>query len=401
MRTLDLTVFALHAVGRQRLRSALLVVAVAIGITAVMSLTALGEGARRYVINEFSSLGTNLLIVVPGRNETTGGAPPLLGETPRDLTLDDAIALTRTRLISRIAPVNVGSAAVSVGSRERDSLVLGTTKSFTEIRQLTLSTGRFLPDADMRRASPVCVIGSTLRDELFGASTAVGNWLRIADRRFRVIGVLETSGQSLTVDLDNVVIIPVASAQRLFNTNSLLRILVEVPQVATLDKAEHSIIRTIRDRHDGEDDITVIAQDALLSTFDKLFLVLTLGVGGIAAISLAVSGILIMNVTLVSVSQRKYEIGLLKALGASRDTIRTLFVVEAVLISLAGILLGLAVGVAIVQFAAIGFPQFPLATPSWAALAAIGIALGTGIIFAVIPAGRAARMDPVQALGGH
>ena len=180
-----------------------------------------------------------------------------------------------------------------------------------------------------------------------------------------------------------------------------LRILVEVPQVATLDKAEHIIIRTIRDRHDGEDDITVIAQDALLSTFDKLFLVLTLGVGGIAAISLAVSGILIMNVTLVSVSQRKYEIGLLKALGASRDTIRTLFVVEAVLISLAGILLGLAVGVAIVQFAAIGFPQFPLATPSWAALAAIGIALGTGIIFAVIPAGRAARMDPVQALGGH
>jgi putative ABC transport system permease protein len=361
----------------------------------------LGEGARRYISGEFVSLGTNLLIVFPGRNELSGGLPPLLGETPRDLTLDDARALLRSARIDRVAPLVVGVAPVSFGRLEREVTVIGTTADFGAIRQLAVSRGRFLPPGEMGRASPVVVMGPKLRDELFGKQRAVGRWARIGDRRFRVIGILETRGQSLGMDLDDIALVPVASAQALFNAPSLVRIFVAGRSRTDMDRARQVIRDIIRERHEGEEDITVVKQDALLNTFDRILTALTFTVGGIAAVSLVVAGVLIMNVTLVAVSQRTEEIGLLTAIGATPRLIRLLFLSEAGLLSLLGSGGGMVLGLSLVWLGRRLYPSIPFAAPVWAIAGSLIVALLAGLLFALLPAGRAARLDPVIALAGH
>jgi putative ABC transport system permease protein len=398
MRLQDLLQFSTRSLRGAPRRTLLMLLAMAIGVGSVMILTALGEGARRYVVNEFSQLGTHLLIVLPGRSETTGGAPPLMGETPRDLTLDDAMALLRNRPIEQIAPITVGSAPVSYGERERDVNILGSTAELFTVRQLEMQTGSFLPPGDPSRGSAVAVLGHKLKQELFGNQRAVGSWVRISDRRFRVIGILTDEGESLGTDLSDIAIIPVASAQSLFNTTSLFRIVVQAKTREAIPQAEKAILATIRERHDGEDDVTVITQDAMLTTFDEIFRALTYTVAGIAGISLSVAGILIMNVMLVSVSQRTEEIGLLKALGSPAPQVARLFLTEAALLSLSGALAGILVAVAGVWVLERIFPDFPLFIPLWSLIAALGVSICTGLLFGVLPARRAAALDPVLAL---
>jgi putative ABC transport system permease protein len=379
-----------------------MLIAMAIGVAAVLMLTALGEGARRYVADQFASLGTNLIIVIPGRAETAGVTPStLMGETPRDLTLDDAMALTRSYRVRRIAPINVGSAEARWKSRGRDVTVFGTTNELLALRHWKMAKGRFLPDTDIDIASPVCVIGTKIRDELFGAQPALGQWMRLGDRRFRVIGILGSEGRSIGVDVQEAVMIPVASAQQLFNTPSLFRILVEARTREAIEPVKQFIIDTLKARHQGEEDVTVITQDAVLATFDRIFNALTYAVGGIAAISLFVAGILIMNVMLVAVSQRTAEIGLLKALGAAPRQIVALFLAEAFLLSLLGALLGLLLGELGSMVVRELFPALPAYPPVWATVTALLVALTTGILFSLLPARRAARLDPVLALSGR
>ncbi len=398
MRAGDVLGYGLRAILGYRLRSVLMLLAMAIGVAAVVVLTALGEGARRYVVEQFASLGTHLLIVLPGRSETTGGPPPLFGETPRDLTLSDALALLRAPEVRAVAPIVVGSAPISWRGLEREGTVLGSTAELYTLRHLHLARGRFLPAGDPTRGAPVCVLGDKVKQELFANRQALGQWVRIGTWRFRVIGVLAPRGQSLGVDIGEVAIIPVASAQALFNTASLFRVLVQARSREAILGAKQAIREIIRTRHEGEDDITVITQDALLKTFQRIFQALTFTVGGIAAISLVVAGILIMNVMLVAVSQRTAEIGLLKALGASAGQVMALFLGEAAMLSALGAAVGLGVALAGVLAIARLFPDFPVSAPAWALAAAPGIALATGLAFGVLPAHRAARLDPVSAL---
>ncbi len=398
MRALDIFRFAARASGGNRLRTALMLLAMAIGVASVITLIALGEGARSYVTGQFASLGTHLLIVLPGRFETTGGPPPLLGETPRDLTLADATALSRSTAVRRIAPIVVGSAPVSRGALERETTILGTTSDLLPVRQLSMAQGDFLPPGEGVRAAAVCVLGAKTRRELFGQQSPLGEWLRVGERRFRVIGVLAPKGQSIGTDMSDVVIVPVAAAQALFNTESLFRILVQATGREAVTRAKTALLAILKERHEGEDDVTVITQDALLATFDRILRALTLAVAGIAAISLGVAGILIMNVMLVAVSQRRSEIGLLKALGAPPRQILALFLTESALLSLCGALLGLAVATLGVLTMERFFPDFPLPVPPWAIAAATIVALAAGLIFGVLPARRAARLDPVEAL---
>lgn len=401
MRLADIITMSSRAVFGYRMRSVLILLGIAIGVSAVILLAALGDSARRYVTGEFASLGTNLVIVLPGRSETTGGPPPMMGETPRDLTIDDALALSRSVNINEFAPVMVGTAPVSWQGLEREVMVVGSTAAMQTVRKLELGQGRFLPKGDPQRANSFCVIGEKLRHELFGADKALGQWLRIADRRFRVIGVLAGGGVSIGVDFDDMVIVSVASTQSLFDSPSLFRILVEAKSPQLMQAAANDIRRIIKDRHEGEDDVTIITQDSVVATFDKIFSALTIGVAGIAAISLFVSGILIMNIMLVAVSQRRVEIGLLKALGASTQQVRTLFVAEAALLSFCGTLLGLVLGMLATEVIQRMYPTVSISAPLWAILAATGIALATGIIFGVLPAQRAARLDPIMALAKH
>jgi putative ABC transport system permease protein len=398
MRVTDVFRFGWDAVRGYRTRSALMLVAMAIGVAAVVVLTALGEGARRFVTGEFASLGTHLLIVLPGRSETTGGHPPMLGETPRDLTVDDALALLRDRNVRRIAPIMVGAAPASWRAREREITVLGTTADFIAVRHLRVVQGRNLPARNPRRASPVCLLGSKVRDELFGAESALGQWLRIGDRRFRVAGVLESEGRSIGVDVEELVVIPVGSAEALFNNASLFRILVEARSRETIALAKESIENIIRSRHEGEDDVTVITQDAVVATFDRILRALTYTVGGIAAVSLAVAGILIMNVMLVAVSQRTAEIGLLKALGATSGRIQRLFLAESALLSTLGAGIGLALGLVLCYGLGRLYPQLHFQPPLWAVAAALGTALGSGLLFGLLPARHAAALNAVDSL---
>lgn len=399
MRVTDTLLYSVNALSRHRVRTALILVAMSIGVAAIIILTSLGQGAQRYVQGEFASLGTNLIIVLPGRNETTGGAPMMfIGETPRDLTLDDAQALKYHPNVRRVAPLVVGQAGVSYGGKEREVPILGSTAEFMKIRHWQLAQGKFLPKSDIDRASPVCVIGIKVKRELFGPENALGEWIRIGDRRFRVIGVLASEGRSIGLDVQELAIIPAASAQALFNTPSVFRILVEAKTRESIPAVIQHVEQTIAERHQGERDVTVITQDSVLATFDRILGALTLTVGGIAAISLVVAGILIMNVMLVSVSQRTNEIGLLKALGSPQRQITLLFLTEAFLLSSVGAILGVTFG----QSAswAIGriYPALPLGAPMWALISSVIVAIGTGLLFAALPARRAARLDPVEAL---
>lgn len=401
MRLADTLHAASAALTAHRSRSWLTLLAVAFGTTAVVMLSALGEGARRFVLDEFTSLGTHLLIVFPGRNETTGGPPPLLGETPRDLTLADALELLRSTRIERVAPLSIGSAPVSAGGLSREVNVLGTTSDFLDVRHLELAAGRFLPPGDPERASPVAVLGQTLARELFGNANPVGRVVRIGDWRFRVVGLLASGGVSLGDDLGDLAVIPVASAQALFDNPALFRVLAQATGREALDAAADDIRTIVRARHEGEDDITVITQDAMLSTFDRILGALTLAVAGIAAISLTVAGVLIMNVMLVAISQRTAEVGLLKALGARESQVLGLFLAEALLLAGAGTLAGILLAYGGLWLVNTQLETFKLVAPAWAPLAAAGISLGTGLLFGILPARRAARLDPVLALSGR
>jgi putative ABC transport system permease protein len=399
MRAADLFGFAWQVLRGSVSRTLLILLAMGIGVAAVVTVTALGEGARLYVANQFGSLGTNLIIVLPGRSETSGSMPGvLMGKTPRDLTLDDALALGRSRAVRRIAPLIVGAGDVRAGGLSRDTTVLGSTAELMEIRHMDMAQGNFLPPGDPRHSQPVCVIGSKVANELFGSSQALGEWVRIGDWRFRVIGILAAQGESLGTDTDEIVIVPLAAAQALFDTESLFRILVEAKSREQIPAAQTDIEEILRLRHEGERDVTVITQDAVLATFDRILRALTLTVASIAAISLAVAGILIMNVMLIAVTQRRREIGLLKALGATGRQIRLVFFTEALLLASGGAVAGLAVGELGRSLAAQLYPAIPFQAPWWALVAAPAIAMATAVLFTVAPARRAARLDPVQAL---
>lgn len=402
MRLADILRFARDAAAGYPMRTALSVLAMSIGVAAVVILTALGDGARRYVVGQFSSIGTNLVIVLPGRSGTGGFNPAnAITTTPRDLTIDDAAALRRAPAVSRVAPLAVGTSEISFGGRLREVMVAGSTADFLPIRNFELAQGIGLPDDDWNRGASVAVIGNTIRQEMFGAGPAVGQLIRVGDRRLRVIGVLKPVGQGLGMNTDELVIVPVALAQAMFNSNTLFRILVEAKRREAIPDAKIEVMEIFKQRHRGEEDITVITQDAVLATFDKLLGTLTLGVAGIAAISLAVAGILVMNVMLVAVTQRTGEIGLLKALGATGKTIRLAFLAEAAMLSTVGALLGYLLG----QLGAFAlrqaFPVFPAYPPDWAVIAGLSTALCTGLLFGFMPARRAAGLDPVQALMRH
>ncbi|MEH6470115.1 MAG: ABC transporter permease [Halopseudomonas sp.] len=393
--------FNSQVLARQRWRTLLLLLTISLGVASVVVLTSVGEGARRYVDGEFSSLGNQILLVLPGKTETTGGAPPLYGTSPRDLTLEDANALAQIGNIRRIAPIIAGTARVSHGSFAREVVTLGTTPDFFPVRNLSIGQGKPLPASAIDTASPTVVLGAKLKQELFGNRNPLNQWLRIGERRFRVTGVLQERGESLGLDMRDMAIIPIRSAEQLFNSPGLFRILLELKQIDQLEVAKQQILDKIRLRHDGEDDVTLISQDSMLSTFDNVLTTLTASVGAIAAISLLVAGILIMNISLISVSQRQREIGLLKALGASAPLVRSLFLTEALMLTGSGALIGTAFGELAVTIALQLLPNFPFYAPLWAELAATSMAVGCGLLFSWWPASRAAGLDPILAMRGE
>jgi putative ABC transport system permease protein len=396
MRATDAVRFAAGALWGHRLRTLLSIAGLAVGIAAVVMLTALGEGARRYVIREFSALGSNLLIVLPGRVETAGAMP--FGGVVHDLTLEDLEAIqTRLPRVRRAAPISMGTETVRFAGRARSAPVLGTTADFIEVRQLGMASGRFLAPGDVDQGGTEAVLGVKVAHELFGGESPLGRVVRIGDWRFRVVGVLASKGRSLGFDMDDLVLVPVRTGMTMLNRHGLFRILVEVRSHAEMADTRRELLALLAERHRAED-VTVVSQDAVLSSFSSILRALTMALGGIASVSLAVAGIGVMNVMLVSVTERRAEIGLLKALGAAQAEILRIFLTEAVLLSTAGGLVGLVVGALAVRAFVGYFPSFPAAPPLWAIVAAEALSLLVGVGFGLWPARRAARLEPIEAL---
>jgi len=397
MSFLDLLQFAWSALRGHRLRSVLSTLGVAIGVTSVVLLTALGEGARIYVTSQLAALGSDLMIILPGKVETSG-VIPVIGGVPHDLTLDDALALQkRIPLIRKLAPATVGQTTVSHGSLSRNVMIIGATPEFLDLQRLKMGRGSSLPSGEITRGSNVAIIGTAIQQQLYGGGNPLGKIIRIGDFRFRIIGVMAPKGEHMGFNFDEIVMIPVATSMKVFNLTTLFRIFVQANSFQDLEPAKKQIIEVIKERH-KEDDITLLTQDSVLASFNQIFTALTMALAGIAAISLTVAGIGIMNVMLVSVSERTSEIGLLKAVGVTRAQIILVFLAEALLLSLVGGCTGLAAAILSVRLVTDIFPSFPAEIPSWSVLLAVGVSMLVGVMFGVWPARRAAQLDPILAL---
>lgn len=398
MNPADLVRFSAEALTGHRLRAGLSLLGVAIGVSSVILLTSLGEGARVYVTGEFSSLGTNLLTIRPGKNETTGIMARGLG-VARDLTLEDAEALRRrVPRLRLVAPVVAGQARARYGERERVVNVRGSTADFAPLRQIRMRTGRHLPAGETALGQRVCVIGPKLEQELFAGERAMGKLVRLGDERFRVIGVWAPRGVTLGQDLDEFAIVPAAASMRMFDRSGLSEIVADVSSHDQIEPARLAVLAVLKERHEGVEDVTVVTQGSIVGSLTRILAILTAALAGIAAVSLSVAGIGIMNVMLVSVSERTSEVGLLKALGVSPAQVVAAFLVEASILSTTGGIVGVGFGYAGARAVKTLYPAFPMVPPDWAVAAALVVSVSVGLVFGVLPAWRASRLDPVAAL---
>lgn len=380
-----------------RLRSSLNVLGIVIGIAAVILLTSIGQGAREYIVRQFTQFGTNLIAVQPGKLRTTG-VPGAFTGTVRKLTLDDLDALRRLPGVEGVVPLALGTARVEAGERGRNVMVYGVSSEVPRVWKFGVRHGRFLPPGDLRRAAPVAVLGTRLKRELFGEASALGEHVRIGGQRFLAIGVMEPKGRFLNFDLDDTVFIPVAAAQRLFNRDDLVEIDVLFSDAWEADRVVEAIRRTMTERHGGEEDFTIITQKEMLDVLGRIFDIVSMSVGGMGGISLLVGAIGILTMMWISVNERTAEIGLAKAIGARPADILALFLVEAALLSVAGGAVGIVAGIGLARLLAWLLPGLPMETPASFVLAALGVSLLVGLASGALPARRAASLDPIDAL---
>ena len=379
-----------------RMRSFLTGLGIAIGITAVILLTSIGEGLHQFVLAEFSQFGTNIITIQPGKTQTQGGNVGVLGSV-RQLTLDDADALRHLPYVENVNPSVMGNAEVRANGKTRRITVFGEGRDFARAFTMKVQSGSFWPDEDNEQARALVVLGAKVAQELYGSQNPLGSYLRVSGQRYRVIGVMEPKGQVLGLDLDDTVFIPAARAMELLNRSGLIEMQVSYRASADVNTVIRLISERLKERH-GREDFTIISQEQALEVLSSVLGVLTFAVGALGGISLLVGAVGILTIMTMAVTERTPEIGLLRALGAQERQVLILFLGEAMLLSAAGGLAGLALGIGLAQGLHALFPALPVHTPLLFAVLAEATAILIGLVAGVAPARRAARMDPVEAL---
>lgn len=395
------------AVRGHKLRSMLTVLGILIGIAAVILTVGLGLGTQKDVSQQISALGSNLLIVTPGSSTDSDGVRGGFG-TGATLTRSDGDALAsevNAPDIGAVAPEKESSLSVEANDTNWTTTVVGTTEDWLDVRSRAVTSGAFLTADDDAEGATVAVIGATTATELFGTTNVVGQQLTIADTAFTIVGVLDSAGSSTDTDLDDLVVIPLTTASDTvsggFDRNSLTTIYVQAASADQLGAAYQEANQLLLNLHDITDadsaDFSIDSQDSLVSTATSVYRTLTVLLTGIAALSLLVGGIGVMNIMLVSVTERTREIGLRKALGAPPWAIRRQFLVEAGVLGLAGGLLGAVLGVVAAKVLP-GLLDTSIVISGAAVGGSVAIAMAIGLVFGVYPATRAAKLAPIDAL---
>jgi putative ABC transport system permease protein len=392
----DLVRYTGRSITAQRMRAALTALGIAVGVAAVVLLTSIGEGVRKFVISEFTQFGTNIIAVTPGATETMGGSVGVFGTT-RPLTIDDAQALRRVPHVIDADPVVQGNAEVEGNGRKRRVTVYGTGPQFAESLRFPVGQGVYLPSDDPRSPRSFAVLGSKMAHELFDRENPLGANVRVGGQRFRVVGVMAPKGTVIGFDLDDTVFIPAARALELFNRESLFEIDVVYEEGAPLHEVEEGIRRVLLARH-GDQDFTVTPQQQMIDSLGSVLGVLTFAVAALGSISLLVGAVGIFTIMTIAVRERTGEIGLLRALGAGRNQVLALFLAEAVVLSLLGGLAGLAAGAGIGALLGATVRQLPVSYSPFFISLALGLSVLIGLVAGILPALNAARLDPVEAL---
>ena len=393
----DATALALRAITAQRLRSSLTLLGIAVGIAAVILLTSIGEGIHRFVLAEFTQFGTNIASVTPGKVKTSGPAPTGIPTSVRALTLEDARALAHLPHVTGMTAMVWGNSEVNANGRLRRTTINGVGADMPRVYSIRVGTGEFLPAEELENARALVVLGSRLKDELFGNANALGARVRIGNLQFRVLGVLEPKGQFLGVDLDDAAYIPTARALELYNRDGVMKIDLSYEEGVPAARVTEAVKRQLSARH-GREDFTITTQEDMLRSLSNILDILTMAVGALGSISLLVGGVGIVTIMTIAVAERRGEIGLMVALGAPRATILGLFLGEAVALSALGGVIGLALGMGLAQLIHLALPALPVHTPLSFVLLAEGVAIAIGLVAGVAPARSAAQLDPVAAL---
>jgi putative ABC transport system permease protein len=389
----ELVKLALSSLRANKLRSALTTLGIIIGVFSVILLVSLGSGLQRYITDQVSGLGSNLIFVIPGR---VGGARTPGGQQTNKLTLTNAKELNnKLRTIAQVGPIIQKSTTIKYKNKSNKATsILGTTANYPDIVKTNIEKGSFFTASQERSGAKVALIGKTVQKNLFGSTDVMGKKITVSGTRYVVIGVMKSRGSVFGLDQDNIVIIPISVAQRQFGVSTVNTIYISAnkPEYVSLVQSQATKVLS---KKLTEDDFTIQTQEQTLSTVTSITGVLTVALGGIAAISLLVGGIGVMNIMLVSVTERTKEIGLRKALGAKRADILKQFLLEAVMLSLVGgiigILLGLAMSFILAKF-------FVSDVTPWSVFLAFGFSVAVGVIFGITPAIRASRLSPIEAL---
>ena len=390
---------AFEALLANKLRSGLTMLGLIIGVGAVVLLVSIGNGAKNYVTGQFEGLGTNLIMVQPGKTDRKSAMGSPMGLVKRKMTLADVEALQRRGLnFDGVTGITMGSGSVSYLERTNNVSILGANEQFARIFNVRLESGQYYSHEDEEGSRRVVVLGHTVSTSLFGEESPVGKLVKINNSEFRVIGVLTRGGNKLGVNLDDYVYIPTRAALRLFNDDKLLGLRVRARSKSSIADANNEITSILKDRRNGEEDFTIVTQESMLQTMNTILGMLTYVLGGIAMISMIVGGIGIMNIMLVSVTERTREIGIRRAVGARRSDVLRQFLAEAIALSVVGGLIGLVSSTAFTYLVSAFISGFNMRAPNWILAPAFLLSSITGIVFGVWPARKASQIETIEAL---